>query len=151
MIKNYKKIGTSATSDITPGLFDHFYIDPAFDPEIYKEVVEPPNSTDEVEGNGSADRFMDSFGDPDFFRPANSMPMQINSAATLMKSSHKQTTGASSDLKFTLDDSLAAELAEFYGHNDSTDENAFDLEGKKKNRGRIEYRKEASIEVECTT
>ena len=26
-----------------------------------------------------------------------------------------------------------------------------ELEGKKKNRGRIEYRKEASIEVECTT
>ena len=121
MIKNYKKCGTSATSDITPGLFDHFYIDPAFDPEIYKEVVQPPLPSDEADSDGLAERFLDSFGEPAFFRPAHSMPTHINSAAALMKSSNKRTTGASTHFKLTVDDSLAAELAEFYGHNNDED------------------------------
>lgn len=130
MIKNYKKNGTSATSDITPGLFDHFYIDPAFDPDIYKEVAEPPVTSDQAEG--VADRFLDSFGDPDFFRPSHSMPMHINSAAQVLKSSQQHSNGASSDIKLTFDDSLAAELAGFYDSDDAAEENISELKGNEK-------------------
>ena len=130
MIKNYKKNGTSATSDITPGLFDHFYIDPAFDPDIYKEVAEPSVTSDQAEG--IADRFLDSFGDPDFFRPSHSMPMHINSSAQAMKSSQQHSNGASSDIKLTFDDSLAAELAGFYDSDDAAEENIPELKGNEK-------------------
>lgn len=129
MIKNYKKNGTSASSDITPGLFDHFYIDPAFDPDIYKEAAEPPVTSDQGDGSGVADRFLDSFGDPDFFRPSHSMPMHINSAAQVMQSSQQHPNGATSDIKLTFDDSLAAELAGFYDSDDATEQIVAELKG----------------------
>ena len=62
MINKYKKFGVSGASDIVSGLLDMFYVEPGFEVESYRVVVE--EAADESKGAVSYEAY-----DPEDFRP----------------------------------------------------------------------------------
>lgn len=120
MIENYKKSGVSAVCDITPGLLDSFYVDPAFDAELYSESAEPaaaaPTESDRRTDSTSQ---LDTF-DSESYRPLYSMPMPTNTAAVALKKAGSSTKTEANvtnipDLNsFLVDEFLAPEWAELF-------------------------------------
>jgi hypothetical protein len=119
MIENYKKSGVSAVCDITPGLLDSFYVDPAFDVELYTEPTEPAAAPTESDRRTASTGQLDTF-DSESYRPVYSMPMPVNAAAAALKkagSSIKCEANAAKTPElnsFRVDESLAAEWAELF-------------------------------------
>jgi hypothetical protein len=119
MIESYKKSGVSAVCDITPGLLDSFYIDPAFDVELYTEPTEPAAAPTESDRKTASTGQLETF-DSEFYRPVYSMPMPVNAAAAALKkagSSIKFEANAAKTPElnsFRVDESLAAEWAELF-------------------------------------
>jgi hypothetical protein len=119
MIETYKKSGVSAVCDITPGLLDSFYIDPAFDPELFVESAEHAAAPTESDKRSPSAVQLDTF-DSESYRPVYSMPMPTSAAAVALKkagSSPKNEAGATKTPEmnsFHVDESLAAEWAELF-------------------------------------
>lgn len=123
MIAIYKKNGVSAVCDITPGLLDSFYIDPAFDAELYKESAEPAVVPTESDSKTAATGQLDTF-DSESYRPVYSMPMPSSAAAMALKKAGSARLIETSAKKspelnpFIVDESLAAEWAELFENNE---------------------------------
>lgn len=86
MIAIYKKSGINPKSDITSGLLDPFYIDPAFNPDELRESSAPSNAKDESDRVPMGDS-ADFFGDLESSTPKYSMRMPVSASA--MKSAAK--------------------------------------------------------------
>lgn len=88
MIAIYKKSGVSSKNDITPGLLDPFYIDPAFNPDELRESSAPSNPTDDTDRASVIDS-ADFFGDLESSTPKYSMrmPVSVSSMKSAARSS----------------------------------------------------------------
>lgn len=103
MIAAYKKFGDSGASDIPPGLLDTFYVEPAFAPEIYREVVDEPSDERKSAGLYSSE----AFTDPDGFTGSYSKSMPVSGKAD----KNPAISGGRPGNAFAFDPSIATDWA----------------------------------------
>mmetsp|Transcript_33816 Transcript_33816/g.32269 ORF Transcript_33816/g.32269 Transcript_33816/m.32269 type:complete len:1231 (+) Transcript_33816:59-3751(+) len=90
MIKIYKQHGAHPSTDIISGLLDNLLIEPGFDPDLYKDVLEEESSQD-VKGNDVSYSVKPAeFPFDDNCKPSYSMPMPIRSTTPVEKVSFPQ-------------------------------------------------------------
>ena len=114
MIAAYRKSGVSGATDIPPGLLDAFYVEPAFAPEIHREVVEEQPDEKKSAGLYSSE----AFTDPDGFTGSYFMSMPVSARAVKSPSTNGVKTGNA----FAFDPSIATDWALLMEDEDSDTE-----------------------------
>jgi hypothetical protein len=90
MIKIYKQHGAHPSTDIISGLLDLLLIEPGFDPDLYKHVLEE-ESTQDVKGNEVSYSVKPAeFPFDDNCKPSYSMPMPNRSTIPVEKTNFFQ-------------------------------------------------------------
>lgn len=79
MIKIYKQHGAHPSSDVISGLLDLFLVEPGFDPDLYKHVLEEENKKGIRDDEVSYSAKPADFPYDDNCKPSYSMPMPIRS------------------------------------------------------------------------
>ena len=115
MITSYKKFGVSASCDITPGLLDLFYIDPFFNPEMYREIPEVPEEDKKIAAQSA-----EAFTDPENFVLNYTIAMPVRNSTAKVAG----TSGTKAAPRFAIDASIAESWAALMDSDSDEDESA---------------------------